>query len=109
MVLNEEGKSGWGWKQNSLMLIDRQSGEVTYTKDFAPLALLGRFVRPGDQLLKVETSKNIKSLAVRSKERLVVFLENNAETAANRTIEIAGKKVAVELPAQSLCAFEFKN
>jgi hypothetical protein len=34
--------------------INRQTGEVTYNADFAPLALMSRFIRPGDQLLQAD-------------------------------------------------------
>jgi glucosylceramidase len=108
MVLNETKKSAWNWSQNSLMIIDRKSGAITYNGDFAPIALLSRYIRPGDQLLKVEASKGISSIAVRNSERLVVFLQNDSEEPVNRTISIEGKEVTIELPAHQLYAVVFK-
>ena len=108
MVLNETSTSGWDWKQNSLVNIDRNTGKVTYNPDYAPVSLLSRYIRPGDQALKVETKKGA-ALAIRNSERLVVFLQNNAKAPATRYIQIEGKTYSAEVPAQSLCALVFKN
>jgi glucosylceramidase len=109
MVLNETTASAWGWKQNSLMIIDRSSGAITYTSDFAPMALLSRYIRPGDQLLKIETTDEQPAIAVRNSERLVVFLQNDAEKPVTKTINLAGDRVSVEIPARQLSAFVFKR
>lgn len=109
MVLNETSSSGWGWKQNSLVDIDRQTGAVTYNPDYAPISLLSRYIRPGDQCLKVETAEGEAAIAVRNSNRLVVFVQNNEKTAKNQNLNIDGKLYAVELPAQSLCAVIFKR
>jgi glucosylceramidase len=108
IVLNETSTSGWGWKQNSLINIDRNAGVVTYNPDYAPVSLLSRYIRPGDECLKVETKKGA-ALAIRNNERLVVFLQNNEESAATRYLKIEGKTYSAEVPAQSLCALVFKN
>jgi glucosylceramidase len=107
MVLNETSTSAWGWKQNSLMKIDRSTGAVTYNADFSPIYLLSRFIRPGDQLLSVTPPSGVTAIAVRNSERVVVFLQNDATAASAQAIEISGQTYAVDLPAQSLCAFVF--
>jgi glucosylceramidase len=108
MVLNETSSSAWGWKQNSLLKIDRKTGAVTYNADFAPVALLGRFIRPGDQLLKISGPGGGGSLAVRNAERVVVFRQNPGNAAMSVDIELAGQKTNVELPGKSLCAVVFE-
>lgn len=107
MVLNEEGKSGWDWKQNCLININRQTKEVIYNPDYAPISLLSRYIRPGDQCLKVETEKGDVAIAVRNAYRVVVFVENQGKMANTKNINLEGKVYAVELPAQSLCAVVF--
>lgn len=108
IVLNETSTSGWDWKQNSLININRNTGAVTYNPDYAPVSLLSRYIRPGDQSLKVETKKGA-ALAIRNPERLVVFLQNNEKTVATRYLNIEGKTYSAEVPAQSLCALVFNN
>ncbi|MEI6892102.1 MAG: hypothetical protein V5783_08030 [Pontiella sp.] len=109
MVLNEKGESGWGWKQNSLVRIDRDSGEVFYNNDFAPVALMGRYIRPGDQSLQVTTPEGVHAVAVKNSKRLVVFLQNDTDQAMIRNVELSsGRNYSVELPARALCAVVFK-
>lgn len=109
MVLNESSSSAWGWKQNSLIKVDRDAGTITYNADFAPISLLSQYIRPGDQSLQVRTNKGIDAIAVQNSQRLVVFLQNDEAESALRTIELSsGEKYNVELPAQALCALVFK-
>jgi glucosylceramidase len=109
MVLNETSSSGWGWKQNSLINIDRNTGEVTYNPDYAPVNLLSRYIRPGDQCLKVETTDGETALAVQNESRLVVFVQNNENTTRTKQLKFGEKVYDAEIPAQSLCALVFKN
>lgn len=108
IALNETSTSGWGWKQNSLINIDRDKGVVTYNPDYAPLSLLSRYIRPGDQCLNVETKKGA-ALAIRNNDRLVVFLQNNEKTTSTRYLSVEGNIYSAEVPAQSLCALILKK
>ncbi|MFR9603238.1 MAG: hypothetical protein SNG02_05130 [Rikenellaceae bacterium] len=47
MILDETKSSGWGWPQNSLVVIDMKKGDVVYTPDYAVMSLFGRFIKPG--------------------------------------------------------------
>ena len=108
MILSEKSESGWGWKQNSLVRVDRQSGEVFYNNDFAPVVLMSRFIRPGDQLLQTDVDGEGAAVAVRNKNGLTVFLQNQSNALSTQQIHVAGLSVAVELPATSICAFVFQ-
>ena len=108
IALNEESKSAWGWKQNSLIKIDRQAKTVTYNPDYAPIALLSKFIRPGDKSIKTVAPDKVDALAVCNDKQLIVFLQNDADTIATQQLKIADKFYDVELPATSLCAFVFK-
>ncbi|MRT93792.1 hypothetical protein [Ancylomarina sp. 16SWW S1-10-2] len=109
IALNEESKSAWNWSQNSLIKIDRKAGIVHYNPDFIPVALLSSYIRPGDKSLKIETAKGEDAIAVSNKDRLVVFVQNNEETATTKHIQLDGKVYDVTIPAQSLCALMFKK
>ncbi|MDF7799541.1 hypothetical protein P4C99_08695 [Pontiellaceae bacterium B1224] len=108
MVLNEEGKSGWDWSQNSLVRIDRKTGEIIYNNDFAPVALMSRYIRPGDQLLKADIDGKGKAVVVQNKDGLIVFLENQKDAPSTQAIEVEDQEITVELPANSVCAFVLK-
>jgi O-glycosyl hydrolase len=107
MVLNETSTSGWGWKQNSLINIDRSTGVVTYNPDYAPVSLLSQYIRPEDQSLYVESTDDEDVIAVCNQQSLNVFIQNDEETAVNKYLEFDGTTYLVELPAQSLCAITF--
>lgn len=108
MVLNEESKSGWGWKQNSMIKIDRNLNTITYNPDYAPIALLSKFIRPGDKSIKTVTPKKVDALTIKNEKQLIVFLQNDTDTVATKNIELSGQNYSVELPAKSLCAFVFE-
>lgn len=108
MVLNEESKSGWGWKQNSMIKIDRLSKKITYNPDYASMALISKFVRPGDQSIKTVTPSKMNALTVRNEKNLVVFLQNETDMLTIQKINILDNSYNVELPANSLCAFVFE-
>lgn len=108
MVLNEESKSGWGWNHNSMIKIDRQAKIVSYNADYAPMALLSKFIRPGDQSISTVTPENVPALAVRNEKQLVVFLQNDTDGIATQNIVLADRNYAVKSPAKSLCAFVFE-
>jgi len=108
IVLNETSKSGWGWKQNSLINIDRTTKVVTYNPDYAPISLMSRYIRPGDKSLKVEIKEGT-ALAVCNNYRLVVFLQNDEKTTKLRHLNLEGKVFSVKIPAQSLSALIFEK
>ena len=109
IVLNEERKSGWNWSQNSLVVIDRKTAKVIYTPDFAPIALLSRYIQPGDKSLKVETAKGKDAITVCNDKRMVVFVQNNEKTAKDQQLKLDGKVYSATIPAQSLCALVFEK
>jgi len=47
MVLNETGMSTWHWRQNALITIDSNSGNVTYNGEFQVMRHFSHFVKPG--------------------------------------------------------------
>jgi len=108
IVLNEESTSAWGWTQNSMIKIDREAKSITYNPDYAPMALLSKFIRPGDQSIKTVTPRKVDALAVRNEKQLVVFLQNETDAVATQDIVLADVNYTVELPAKSLCAFVFE-
>jgi glucosylceramidase len=54
MVLNETGKSQWGWKQNSMITIDSNTKLVKYNPEFYLMKHFSAYIKPG--AYKIETS-----------------------------------------------------
>ena len=104
MILNETGKSGWGWKQNALINIDRKTGAVTYNPDYAVMYLVSKFIRPGDVRMAHYFSTDAPCLVVRNaKNQYKVILQNDSETDKVVSLQIAKiESFQVKIPAQSL-------
>lgn len=47
MVLDETGESTWDWRQNALVTVNRDTGEVTYNGEYYVMRHFSQFVRPG--------------------------------------------------------------
>jgi glucosylceramidase len=110
MILNETGKSGWNWRQNALITIDRQTGEVIYNPDYAVMYLVSKHIRPGDRrTAHYHGGGTSPSLVVSNDEgkyKVITMNGTNAERVIN--IEIDGVKVAtVKIPANALSAITF--
>jgi glucosylceramidase len=101
MILDETGMSSWGWPQNSMIVIDKNTKEVTYNDEFYLFKHVSHFVKPGDNLLKSSKGKN--HIAYKSKDGSTVILINNPSK-VNKTIKIkvGNKTVLAKLKATSI-------
>lgn len=106
MILNESSKSGWDWAQNSLLNINRDTGEVTYNPDYAVMYLMSRFLRPGDVRIASAISNKEACIAVRSPDGTYkVIMQNSTEKEQVTSIQIANKQsLKVMAPAKALVA-----
>ncbi|MDP4227404.1 MAG: hypothetical protein Q8910_13580 [Bacteroidota bacterium] len=104
MILNETGKSGWDWKQNALINIDRKTGAVTYNPDYAVMYLVSKFIRPGDVRMAHYSSTDAPCLVVRNaKNQYKVILQNDSEADKVVSLQIGeNESFKVKIPALSL-------
>ncbi len=98
MVLDETGKSQWGWKQNSMISINRKTGQVVYNPEFYLMKHLAAYVSPGAYYLPVD---NPNCLAFRDKEQTILLLFNPLEKENVIKIRIHSMDYAIPLPAGS--------
>ncbi len=110
MLLDENQKSGWDWKQNSLVTIDRKSGVIRYNPDFQPVFLVSRFLRPGDVRIDAsfqgEIPGGILPLAgafLRKDGTITLFVQNKGPAPQVLEMIIDGGKEKVLLPAHADC------
>ncbi len=113
MLLDEKQKSGWGWSQNSLVTIDRKTGEVRYNPDFQPVCLVSRFVRPGT--VRIGAAFHSEggggpyfstpvAAFVTGNSGIVVLAQNRTSGPVAVNLTVDGKSTPVTLPANSDCA-----
>lgn len=103
MILNEESSSTWGWKQNSLIKIDRKAKKVIYNPDYNALYLMSRTLRPGDQ--RIGSYSRMPLVTVKDAKGNIKMLVQN-ETGKDKPVRITmnGKSCDLVLPPNALCA-----
>lgn len=106
MILNETGLSGWDWRQNALININRETKTVTYNPDYAVISLISRYIRP--QSTRISSFSFATLISVERDGAYYLILQNNSENTKQYTCDIEGEFVNFELPALSLCAIEIK-
>jgi|WetSurSiteA1Bulk_404760.scaffolds.fasta_scaffold02222_6 glucosylceramidase len=75
-VLDETGKSMWGWKQNSMITINSQTGEVTYNPEFYLLKHFSYYIQPGARMLATSGDDG-ELLAFRNPDGSVAVIAGN--------------------------------
>ncbi len=104
MVLDDTGVSMWGWKQNALISINKETGKVTYNPEYYVMKHVSHFVSPGAHRLL--TSGEIDHLAFRNADgRIAVVVANKDEVDKTLHLQIAGKVYPVEVKAKSFNTF----
>jgi len=106
MILDETGKSQWGWKQNSMISIDKSSGKVTYNPEFYLMKHLSYFVEPSSKYIPVSSDPNC--LAFLKGNQLVVFYYNASDTDKQTSFSIGDKNVSVNMKPKSFNTIKVK-
>jgi glucosylceramidase len=101
-ILDETGKSQWGWKQNSMISIDSKTKEIVYNPEFYLMKHLSAFVEPGDvKLGATGDAENTIAFYSAAKNEVKVLCYNENEEIAVFKMNINGEEVKAELPAKS--------
>jgi glucosylceramidase len=98
MILDETGKSQWGWKQNSMITIDRKTGQAKYNPEFYLMKHLARYVSPGSRYIQVD---NDNCLAFMNKGKVIVIIYNSVEKNRKVRIRVNSSDYVVNLSAHS--------
>ena len=101
MILDETGKSGWGWKQNSLINIDSEKQEVTYNPDYAVISLLSKYMQPGAK--RIASFANETLISLKKDDKVYLFVQNKSDKEKSYTCIEKGETVATAIvPAKSV-------
>lgn len=104
-ILNETGKSMWGWKQNSLITIDSKTAEVKYNPEYYLLKHFSSCVDPGAWLLEAE-GKTENTLVFRNPDGTIVIISGNTSDAPEKlSFDVHGKAFTAEIPAHTFNTF----
>jgi glucosylceramidase len=102
IALDTTASSGWGWKQNSLVSVDTQAKTFRYTHDYYLLKHLTHFVDVGAKLVEATGSCDDALAFVNPDGGLAVVLRNELPDAQLVQVQAGERRVAVELPANSI-------
>jgi glucosylceramidase len=104
MVLNETGKSQWGWKQNSMISINTETGEIIYNPEFYLMKHFSYFIEPGAKKLE---SIDGNCLAFKNPNSIVIIYCNNGN-ATERTFIVDNYEFTVKMPQKSFNTFKMR-
>ncbi|MEL6535960.1 MAG: glycosyl hydrolase family 30, partial [Bacteroidota bacterium] len=78
MILDETGKSQWGWKQNSMITINTDTKQVTYNPEFYLMKHFSAFVEPGAHTVKTN-DENCLAFSTDTAYTLIYYNMEDAE------------------------------
>lgn len=96
MVLEPQGRSTWGWQQNSLITISPDRRKAIYNPEFYVMKHFSAFVRPGARVLKTAGSLASNALSFQNSDGSQVHVIQNPFDAPT-TITVRGDREAVSL------------
>lgn len=109
MILDDTGKSSWGWKQNAQVIINKTSKKVTYTPEFYLFKHFTTYVVPGSVKVKsTGTFKNVLAF-ISPDNQVIIVADNTSENPTSLQIKIKDKNLDVTLAAKSFNTFVVDN
>ncbi|MCH5238864.1 MAG: glycosyl hydrolase family 30 [Muribaculaceae bacterium] len=105
MVLDNEGVSPWGWKQNALISIDKDKKEVRYNPEFYLMKHLCHAVNPGDYRLETQGDNDILAFN-NSQGKTTVVLVNRENIEKQVSLKVGNEYLNIILKPKSFNTFE---
>ncbi|MEP5338151.1 MAG: hypothetical protein ABJL44_07775 [Algibacter sp.] len=102
MVLDETGKSQWGWKQNSMISIDSKTGAIVYNPEFYLMKHLSAFVPQGSvKLLTSGDTDGSITFFNEQTNKVIILTYNKEDDTRLLNLNINGQIIKAELEAKS--------
>ena len=103
-ALEADAVSTWGWRQNSLVTVDAQTGEARFNPEYWLLQHLSGYVPAGSRYVETTGRWAAYSIAFSTPDgELICALANPLRNAL--TLAVAGQQYT--LPAQSMSTLRF--
>ena len=107
MVLDETGANTSGWKQSVMITVDRATKRATFNPQYYLVKHFSQYVRPGAQYLAASGTYS-EQVAFRNPDgEVIVIAANTTDGPLRVAFEVAGQRVAPELPAHSFHTLRF--
>lgn len=104
LALEEGGVSRWGWSQNSLIVVDPETGEGRFSHEYYILKHLSGFVAPGARFvssLSYSGFENILSF-LNPDGSVVIAAQNDMTEAQEFVVGVGAKNLRFTAPADSI-------
>jgi glucosylceramidase len=106
MILDETGTSPWGWRQNSLVSINKTTKEVVYNPEYFLMRHLSGYVLPGAYRLKTNDKPDHLAF-VNPDGKIVLLVVNTEENDRPLTVAYNDKILNIRLKAKSFNTIRF--
>jgi len=110
MILDDLGLSNWMWRQNSLISVDRFSGEVTYNPEYYVMRHFSSFVDEGAKRVSLENVPDeLRALAFKNPTgSLIVIAQNPTDEVISTKIKSSKKRTSsLKIAAHSMVTIVF--
>lgn len=110
-ILYDNGVSGWGWVQNSLIRVNSETKEVTYTPEYYAVKHYTQAIPAGSIVKAFKGGKEDKLpilVASTPNGKNVVLVGNFTDEAQKVSVKMEDKFLNVEVKAHSFNTFEAK-
>lgn len=109
MILEPEGKSTWGWKQNAMMTAQVEKQKVELNPEYFVMKHFSHFVKPGARRVEMEGPWTGSAVAFRNPDNTnVIVVQNPFKEAREAVINIGGKKYTFSLEKESFHTISWK-
>ncbi len=105
MVLDETGLSTWNWRQNALITVHRETGNVTYHGEYYVMRHFSQFVKPGAKRALATGVWGDKIAFVNPDGSTTLVVGNSANRSHSVRVAVADTGFEVNLPAESVNTF----
>lgn len=103
MVLDHNGVSNWGWKQNSLLSINTETKEVVYNPEYFLMKHVSHSLAPGAYFLPSNSDDHIAFL--NSDGSVIVIVVNRTNSVKDVVVNVMGNNFASSLKPHSFNTF----
>lgn len=106
MALTDDGVSSWGWRQNSLCTVNRQTGELIRQPEYYLMRHYSQFVKPGARFIEAMGRWSANCCAFENTDGSVAIVAfNHQHVARELTVNVKGEVFSADLEPHSIHTF----
>ena len=110
IALEKGGVSRWGWSQNSLIVVDKETNSFSFTPEYYMMKHFSHFIPSGSKLIKsIEgDTENVIAFSLPDKS-IILIVANFTDKDKNLKFKIENKEQNQFLQKMSVTTLQLKN